>query len=153
MNFERYLNCLWKRGEWMTLSWSGGIRGREGNRFVGSMDGFRWLGKWYYYLVWLDESVHFRRGNVFWFMGTSLVLWHSPGWSTVDIQIFARWHGRIFKVFLLMGWLCMREVLGIRSVEVKSNMVIHVFYGIGDWEFSGADCFMVVDCEVVAGAS
>ena len=47
----------------------------------------------------------------------------------------------------------MREVLGIRAVEVESNMVIHVFYGIGDWELSGADCFMVVDCEVVAGAS
>jgi len=36
---------------------------------------------------------------------------------------------------------------------MESNMVIRVFYGFGDWEFLGADCFMVVDCEIVAGAS
>ncbi|XP_070022807.1 putative pentatricopeptide repeat-containing protein At1g77010, mitochondrial [Nicotiana sylvestris] len=32
-------------------------------------------------------------------------------------------------------------------------MVIHVFYGFRDWEFSGANCFLVVDCENVAKAS
>ena len=44
-------------------------------------------------------------------------------------------------------------MLDIRAVKVESIMVIHVFYGIGDWEFSRADCFMVVDYEVVAGVS
>ena len=47
----------------------------------------------------------------------------------------------------------MREVLGIWAVERESNMLIRVFYGFREWEFSGADYFVVVDCEVVTKAS
>ena len=47
----------------------------------------------------------------------------------------------------------MRDVLDILAVELGSDMVIRVFYGFGDWEFLGANCFVVVDCDVMTEAS
>ena len=47
----------------------------------------------------------------------------------------------------------MKDVLVIRLLGLGPVTVIHVFYEFGDWEFSGTDCFMGVDCEVTAEAS
>lgn len=44
-------------------------------------------------------------------------------------------------------------VLVIRVMELGSTIVIHVFYGFEDWEFSKEDYFVVVDYEGVDNVS